>query len=133
VVFRRAPGEPIRVLLILDSYGHWGLPKGHLEEGETADAAAARETAEETGLADLAPRGPVATIDWYFRLHGILIHKYCHFFLFESAGGTPVPQLDEGITDCRWFTLDEALARVEYANARDVLRRAGDLTRALDD
>jgi hypothetical protein len=55
-----------------------------------------------------------------------LIHKYCHFFLIESPAGDPIPQLDEGITECRWFPLEEALSRLDYANAREVLRQAGD-------
>jgi ADP-ribose pyrophosphatase YjhB (NUDIX family) len=131
VVFRRFGDEPVRWLLIRDSYGHWGLPKGHVEGEETTEEAALRETAEETGLRDLRAHGPVATIDWHFRLKGRLIHKVCHFFLVESAEGAAVPQLDEGITDCRWYSHGEALTRVDYANAREVLRRAGELTQAL--
>ena len=131
VVFRRGPEGQVSFLLIRDSYGHWGFPKGHVEAGETEAQAAARETQEETGLADLRLHAPIAVIDWYFRLRGRLIHKFCHFFLFESPAGDPVPQLDEGITECRWCRFDEAVADVDYANAREVLRRAGDLTRSL--
>jgi 8-oxo-dGTP pyrophosphatase MutT (NUDIX family) len=128
VVFRRDPGEPVRSLLIRDSDGHWGFPKGHLERQESAAEAALRETFEETGLDDLKIHGPVATIDWYFRLRGRLIHKYCHFFLLESVSGEPRPQLDEGITECHWYPLDQALAQLGYENARTVLRRAAELT-----
>ena len=35
VVLRRIRGT-IHALLIRDSYGNWGLPKGHLEPGEAA-------------------------------------------------------------------------------------------------
>ena len=132
VVFRRADAaQATRYLLIRDSYGHWGFPKGHVERGETAAQAAQRETAEETGLANLRLLGPVETIDWYFRLRGKLIHKYCHFFLFESTLGEPSPQLDEGITECRWFSLDEAQTELGYENARSVLRHAGELAQSL--
>ena len=84
IVFRRVPGESAKYLLIRDSYNNWGFPKGHLEHQESAAEAAIRETLEETGLDDLRLHGPVATIDWYFRLKGKLIHKFCHFFLIES-------------------------------------------------
>jgi len=124
VVYRRTSALPLGYLLIRDSYGHWGFPKGHLESGESAAAAAARETTEETGLDALDLRGPIETIDWYFRLRGKLIHKYCHFFLFESQAGDPVPQRDEGITECRWFAFEDALGQLGYENARGVLRRA---------
>lgn len=133
IVFRRTPGNPrdIRFLLIKDSYGNWGFPKGHLEEGEAPAAAALRETEEETGLHRLILHGPIRIIDWYFRFRGRFIHKYCHFFLFESPEGDPVPQGDEGITACRWLPPEEAMEALSYENARSVLRRAADMARTL--
>jgi 8-oxo-dGTP pyrophosphatase MutT (NUDIX family) len=131
VVFRRSPEQGYQFLLIRDSYGHWGFPKGHLENGESAAQAAARETTEETGLVDLTLHGALETIDWYFRLRGKLIHKYCHFYLFESIGGEPVPQVDEGITECAWYSFEAAVGQLGYENARSVLRKAGDRTRQM--
>jgi 8-oxo-dGTP pyrophosphatase MutT (NUDIX family) len=126
VIFRRSPDGPL-ILLIRDSYRNWGFPKGHLEEGEAATGAAVREIGEETGLTDLALHGPIDDIDWFFRFRGRLIHKTCHFFLFESATGEARPQRDEGISACRWLPLEEAMRTVSYANARDILRAAGQM------
>lgn len=131
IVFRRDGTGMARFLLIRDSYRNWGFPKGHLEDGESPADAALRETAEETGLADLQLHGPIRIIDWHFRFKGRFIHKYCHFFLFESREGEPVPQEDEGITATRWCLLDDALHDLSYENARGVLRRAGDMARTL--
>src|SRR5947199_5908561 len=135
VVFRRAPppdGGPPRFLLIRDSYKNWGFPKGHLERGEPPAEAARREVAEETGLADLALHGPIRVIDWYFRFRGKTIHKFCHFFLFESSVGEPAPQVEEGITACVWQAYDTALEKISYDNARGVLKRAAEMVRVLD-
>jgi 8-oxo-dGTP pyrophosphatase MutT (NUDIX family) len=131
VVFRRDEVGVVRFLLIRDSYDNWGFPKGHLEEEESPADAAHRETAEETGLTDLRLHGPIRLIDWHFRFRGRFIHKFCHFFLFESAAGEPVPQADEGITACRWCTLEDAVQSLSYENARGVLRRGGDMARTL--
>ena len=131
IVFRRVPGEGARYLLIRDSYKNWGFPKGHLEGNESPAEAATRETAEETGLDHLVLQGPIRVIDWHFRFRGRHIHKYCHFFLFESPDGEACPQLEEGITACQWRPLNEALDILSYDNARGVLKRAGEMVRTL--
>lgn len=131
IVFRRLADGVARFLLIRDSYDNWGFPKGHLEEGETPADAALRETREETGLEQLIVRGPIRIIDWHFRFRGRHIHKYCHFFLLESPEGDAAPQADEGITACRWCSLEEALETLSYDNARGVLKRAGEMVRTL--
>ena len=120
------------VLLIRDSYGHWGFPKGHLERGERADSAAVREVIEETGLKAVSVLGSIATINWYFRFRGALIHKNCEFFLMQTSTPTTKPQKSEGITACKWTTLDEARRLIAYDNARDVLKRAGEMLGSRD-
>jgi 8-oxo-dGTP pyrophosphatase MutT (NUDIX family) len=126
IVYRLEHGRAL-YLLIRDSYQNWGFPKGHLEDGERPEDAALREVAEETGLTDLAVRAPIDTIDWYFRFHGRVVHKTCHFFLMEATQSTTSPARAEGITACRWIEFDEGESLVSYTNARDVLRRANDL------
>ncbi len=51
VVWRRTSGGVVKVLLIhRPRYDDWSLPKGKLEDGESAQEAALREVEEETGL-----------------------------------------------------------------------------------
>ena len=125
VVYRVEDGRPL-FLLIRDSYQNWGFPKGHLEKSEHPEAAALREVSEETGLADLVVRSELSTIDWHFRFRGKLIHKICHFFLMESENAATSPQREEGITACKWVPIEEALALISYANAREVLQQAAE-------
>lgn len=123
MVVRFIEGEA-HVLVIRDPYQNWGLPKGHLENGEGSGDAAVREVREETGLADLALGQELATVDWYFRAGDKLIHKFCAFYLMTSAEGEPVPELAEGITECVWLPLAEAANRISYDNAREVVNVA---------
>lgn len=125
VVVRVRGGEH-HVLLIKDPYRKWGLPKGHLEEGEGSSEAALREVTEETGLTDLTLGPELGEIDWTFRARGKMVHKYCRFFLMSAPAGTAQPEVSEGITACRWLPLDQAIRMVAYENARQILERAAD-------
>jgi 8-oxo-dGTP pyrophosphatase MutT (NUDIX family) len=131
VLFRRGPDRDLKFLLIRDGYENWGFPKGHLEGSESPADAARRESEEETGLEQLIQVGPIRIIDWQFRFRGRHIHKYCHFFLFESPDGETRPQESEGISACRWFLYEEALVQLSYDNARGILRRAAEMVRTL--
>ena len=123
VVVRVVDGAP-HVLLIRDPYRNWGLPKGHVEGGEEPPQAALREVQEETGLGELVLGPVLGTIDWHFRIRGALVHKYCHFFLMVSPDGDTKPQHAEGITECRWLPLEDAMRSVTYDNAREMIRMA---------
>jgi ADP-ribose pyrophosphatase YjhB (NUDIX family) len=123
VVVRMVDSVP-HVLLIRDPYRNWGLPKGHVEGDEATESAALREVREETGLTDVELAEDLGVIDWHFRSGADLIHKHCRFFLMRSPSGTPVPEVSEGITECRWLPIEEAIRDVTYDNAREVIRTA---------
>jgi 8-oxo-dGTP pyrophosphatase MutT (NUDIX family) len=122
VVVREIGGRS-HVLLIRDPYRKWGLPKGHLESGESSAQAALREVREETGLDDLQLGPDLGEIDWLFRKRGRTVHKFCRFYLMTSEDGETTPELAEGITECQWLPVQEAVETVAYDNARVILRR----------
>ena len=120
----REIGGVVHALVIRDPYRKWGLPKGHVEAGETLQETALREVTEETGLVDLELGRELVTIDWFFSARGRQVHKFTTFYLMHSAHGEPRPELGEGITACEWTPLLTAHERISYENASEVVKLA---------
>ncbi|GIT89725.1 hypothetical protein JANAI62_07900 [Jannaschia pagri] len=83
-----------RVLLVArgkaPNRGRWGFPGGHVELGETALAAAARELAEETGVI-ATPRRYLGNIDLIEREGDQITHHYLlAAVLCDDATGEPI-------------------------------------------
>jgi 8-oxo-dGTP pyrophosphatase MutT (NUDIX family) len=96
-----------------------GLPKGHLDEGETTVQAAAREVREETGVtAELVQElGEVRY--WYVRDRR-RIAKSVHFFLFNYVSGD-LADHDEEVLEARWMGFAEAQKALSYPGERDMV------------
>jgi 8-oxo-dGTP diphosphatase len=125
VIFR-VDGATLYVALIATSGGaRWGLPKGHVFEGETSEAAAQREIEEETGLRGEVVQ-PLETIEYWFRVGRTRVHKFVDLYLLRYVAGEVVPQEAE-VDDARWFTLDEAIAVASFEREQAVLERVREL------
>jgi 8-oxo-dGTP pyrophosphatase MutT (NUDIX family) len=100
----------------------WSLPKGHVEQGETAEQAAVREVAEETGIAS-AVVAALGSIDYWFVVEGRRVHKTVHHFLLRAVGGT-LSDADVEVTEVAWVPLAELAVRLAYPDERRLVQRA---------
>ncbi len=100
----------------------WGLPKGGIDEGETAEEAAIREVREETGL-EAEIEAPLGVIRYFYVWEGVRVRKAVRFFLMRATGGD-VAAHDHEMEDVRWFPLQTALVQAAFRGEREVLQRA---------
>lgn len=114
VVWRHQSGGLEVALVHRPKYDDWSLPKGKLEAGESALAAAVREIREELG-AEVAVSRRLDRID-YDVPDG---HKRVDFWVMRHRGGTFAPTAE--IDEVRWLPVGQARAELSHAGERRVL------------
>ena len=122
---RTAGGEPEDLLVeARRRRGEWVLPKGHIEPGETPEAAAVREVQEEAGVraAVVARAGESA-----YAVDGQTVRVT--FFLMQYQGEAGRPE-DRART---WLRYEDALRLLRFDDTRRVLTRAHALKLHEDD
>lgn len=98
-----------------------GLPKGHLDPGETAEQAAQREVAEETGVqAQLVDT--LGEVRYHYERRGHRVAKVVRFYLFDYLSGD-LADHDHEIEEARWVGFDQALAELTYPGERAIVQR----------
>jgi 8-oxo-dGTP pyrophosphatase MutT (NUDIX family) len=98
------------------------LPKGHLDKGESDEAAAIREVSEETGVqAELIDK--LGDVEYSYERRGRRRAKRVAFYLFEYRSGS-LEDHDHEIEDARWMPLEQAVEELTYAGEREIVRRA---------
>ncbi|MGB2960975.1 MAG: NUDIX domain-containing protein [Candidatus Omnitrophota bacterium] len=123
VVIKKERGEP-RVLLIKDSYGHWTWAKGHIEKGESVEAAGVREISEETGITKLQVVERLGAQQYFFTLKGKRIFKTVYVLLVKASAREKLRIQRSEIEAGRWFWPEEAVKKVEYKGQDVFLKKA---------
>ena len=112
--------QPPRIAVVrLRKRNEWVLPKGKLDDGETARAAAEREVLEETG-------------------HDVNVHEFLGTLVYDSGGrfkvvhywrmearGGQVHELMSDVREVDWLPLDAAVERLSRAYERAFLENVG--------
>ena len=113
-IIKTAGGVVVRgkKMLFIKKNGRWEFPKGRLKKGANRKNTAVREICEETGLKkkDLNIIKPLIPTHHHNKINGDIMIKETVWFLIHYSGDMKKklkPEKKEGITKCKWFTLDE--------------------------
>jgi 8-oxo-dGTP pyrophosphatase MutT (NUDIX family) len=119
-------GEQVLVIVptrrAADGASVLGLPKGHIDPGESELQAAMREVREETGVqVELASE--LGEVRYWYSREGRPVPKTVVFYLFRYLRGDPADHDDE-VEEARWMGLREAQHALTYAGEREMVGRA---------
>jgi ADP-ribose pyrophosphatase YjhB (NUDIX family) len=105
-VIKAAGGLVLNVendLLMIFRRGHWDLPKGKLDPGETLAECALREVSEETGLTNIQLQHELITTYHTYHENGKLILKESYWYQMKVTSNQQlIPQATEDIQQAIW-------------------------------
>jgi 8-oxo-dGTP pyrophosphatase MutT (NUDIX family) len=134
VLVRTIRGRPMLAAIRPRGREHiWALPKGHIEEGESAGDTAVREAREETGVEGRLVE-KLGDIRYTYTASyeggsGERVFKVVSFFLLRAGRGR-IGEIDESmrveVAEARWLPLDEAPRLLSYGGEREMAAKARD-------
>jgi 8-oxo-dGTP pyrophosphatase MutT (NUDIX family) len=122
-LLRQAAVIPLRngqLCLVTSRSGkRWVVPKGCIEAGKTAGEVALQEAWEEAGLVGLLQHEPIGS--YVYEKDGLT----CHVIVFLMTVTEAVENYPEaGMRQRVWVPIGQALARIEEAGLRELIRGA---------
>ncbi len=124
IVYRRE-ADGLKFLLLHYPGGHWDFPKGHVEKIDASEEATARrELQEETGITQVEfNRGYKESMYYEFnRGYKDRVKKVVVYFLAETQEEAVAISFEH--QNFIWLPYEEALSRLTYENAKELIRKA---------
>jgi len=122
VVVRNMRGRPFMAAVRVKNGTVLALPKGHIDPGESAAQAAAREVREETGVEGTLIE-KIDDITYWYERGGTRVRKVVSFFLFSYRSGS-VRDHDHEVDSAEWVPLAEAPKLLSYRGEKKVAAAA---------
>lgn len=124
IAYKQGREGPLFAMMV-DRFGRWTFPKGHVEEGEAAFAAARRELAEEIGLDKVELTTRLGESEHEFEKDGETVRKRTEWFLVEAEPEAEIHAKDtEHVKEAAWVGADDAAKRLGYGNLRRIFNLA---------
>ena len=104
----------------------WALPKGRIDDGESAAETAVREVREETGVEGKLVE-KLGDVRYVHTWQGERIFKVVSFFLLRAGRGR-IGAIEEAmrieVAEARWLPLEEAPTLLSYGGEREMAAKA---------
>lgn len=125
IVFREENGKIFYLILHYEE-GHWGYPKGHIENRETIEETAGREIREETGLTNLEfLDGFKEQTHYFYHNKKGRVFKTVTFLLTRTSSKDIKLSFEH--TGYEWLPFEEALEKITFKDEKQLLQKARSL------
>lgn len=119
IIYTNVNGERLYLVeQMLD--GHWGVPKGHVEENETEEETALREIKEEVGLQVIIDSGFRMT-ETYSPKNGFL-KDVVYFVAYSETMDTTIQT--EEVSEIRWVKFEAVRELIEFQSMQEIITMA---------
>ncbi len=120
IVYKKENNK-LEFLLVYQSNGNYGFPKGHMEDGETELETTVREIKEETNLD--------VDVDENFRCETSYLMEAKNVIkevvYFVAIPNTFDLKNQEGeINECNWYNYDEVKSKLKFENVKEIFSKA---------
>ena len=116
-------------LMVYHKLGHWAFPKGHQNDGESAEETIRRELYEETGVRDIKIDFGKEFVEKHsFKSDEKTFNKTNVYFLGFTDNADTKTQEDfkHEIKEMRWALYKDAFGLLTYPEAKVILRDVSD-------
>ena len=113
-------GDEPYFVVVRERAGHYGLPKGHVEQGETKEKAAVREMWEETGVRARLIPGFQEEVSYPVGKNKL---KSVTYFLAQYDHSQPLVKADD-MREVLLLPYQDAMNLISYPGVREVLKKA---------
>ena len=120
IVYRVTKRGELQIILFQDARERWTIPKGHVEDGETAQETAIREIDEEVGLSGIEPICWLGKVNFRYRRQNTLVLMTMQTYLFR-VGRNDQPRKEKWMNDVKWFDFDDAIEVIEYEDIEKLM------------
>ncbi|MDR3124453.1 MAG: NUDIX domain-containing protein [Endomicrobium sp.] len=130
VIYKIENANPVFLLVKSVKSSNWGLPKGHMEKGETEKETAVREIFEETGIKQLKFDDNFRQENVYIIDNeettklGYKIEKCVVYFLALSVGNEILEYDKKEISENRWMNFQKLQELLLLHNSKEILSLA---------
>jgi 8-oxo-dGTP diphosphatase len=124
IVIKTEDSKPSVLVTQHSKHKGWDFPKGHIEEGESAEIAALREVVEETGVkAEIVEK--VGQTEYFYFENGERIFKTVVYFLMKYTGDGEATTADE-VSAMVWLAPDEVEAKLSFKDTKELWGKVKD-------